>query len=70
LPAVSRFDIREGRGDTAFGHYRVSFAEERLANEARLGPTGTRFNSRPQTRAASADDDDVVFEGLVLIHDL
>ena len=60
LPAVAVVDVAERRGDAALGHDRVGLAEERLADEADVRAGLGRLDRRPQSRAAGADDEDVV----------
>ncbi len=49
----------------AFRHHGVGFAEQRFADHADLDASGRSFNSRAQSRAARADHQHVMFEGLV-----
>ena len=68
LPAVLGVDVPEGGGHTALGHDRVGLAQQRFAHQRGAQSPGPRFDGRPQTGAAGADDDDVEFVGLVLSH--
>ena len=52
LPVIAIVDVGERRGDAAFGHYRVRFAEKTFANHADRNACGRRFNGRPQAGAA------------------
>ena len=65
FPAVSRVDVRHGGGDAAFGHNRVSFSEQRFANDADARAFRECFDGGAQTGAAGADDENVVLAGLV-----
>ena len=60
-PIVGRIDIRHRRGDTAFGHDGVRFAEQRLADHADTRALPKRFDRRAQSRSAGADDQHIVF---------
>ena len=64
-PVVGRIHVGHGRGDAAFGHHRVRFAEQRLAHDADAHSLGQGFNCGAQARAACADDEHVVFVGFV-----
>ncbi len=64
-PVVRRIHVRHCRGDAAFGHNRVRFAEQRLAHDADTHALGQGFDCCPQARAARADDEYVVFVGFV-----
>ena len=68
LPVVAIVDVGERRGDAAFGHHRVRLAEERLADQADRHARRRGFDRRAQAGAAGADDEDVVFVGLVVGH--
>ena len=46
LPAVGGIHVGHCRGDAAFGHHRVRFAEQRFADDA----DATRLAPRPQLR--------------------
>ena len=50
LPVVLRVDVAERRGDAALGHHRVRLAEERLADERRLGAQRRRLDGGAQAR--------------------
>jgi hypothetical protein len=68
LPAVPIVDVRERRRDPAFGHYGMRLAEQTFANHPD-GNAGCRcFNRGPQSRAAGADDENVVLESFVVRH--
>ena len=60
LPAVAVVDVAQRRGDAALGHDRVGLAEERLADQADVRAGLGRLDRRPESRAAGADDEDVV----------
>ena len=66
LPVVFGIDIAHGRRDAAFGHDRMRFAEQRFANQRGFNALRRGLDRGAQTRAAGADDDDVVFVGFVL----
>ena len=66
FPIVGGVHVGHGRGDTAFGHYGVSFAKKRFADDADGGALGERFERRPQSRATGANDENVVLAGLVV----
>src|SRR5712691_1740055 len=68
LPVVPIVDVRQGGRDATLGHHGVGFPEERLADEADGDAGSRRLDGRPQPRAAGADDEHVVFVGLVLGH--
>ena len=55
-----------GRGDAAFGHNGVGFAEKRLADHTDRGALGERFERGPQSCTARADDENVVLAGLIV----
>ena len=60
LPAVAIVDVAHGRGHAALGHDGVRLAEQRFADEADGDAGRGRLDGRAQTRAAGADDQDVV----------
>jgi hypothetical protein len=60
-PVIGRVDIGHRRGDAAFRHYSVRFAQQRFANDADSRALGECFNRCPQTGASCADDQNVVF---------
>ncbi len=65
LPAVAIVDVRERRGDAAFGHHGVRLAEQRLAEEADLHARRRRFDRRAESGSAGADDEHIVLVGFV-----
>jgi hypothetical protein len=67
-PVVAIVDVAHGRRDSSFGHHSVSFAEERFGDDADLDAGSGRFNGGAQSRATCADDQDIMFEGLILGH--
>ena len=67
-PVVAIVDVGESGRNAAFGHHGVRFAEERFANDPDFHAGGRGFNRRAKTRAACADDQDVVGVRLVLRH--
>jgi hypothetical protein len=46
----------------------VSFAQKRFADDANGHSAGGRFDCRAQSGTAGADDQDIVFVGLVVGH--
>ncbi len=68
FPIVAIIDVGERRGDPAFGHDGVRFAEKTFANHPDRNAGGRRFNRRAQSRAAGADDENVVLESFVFGH--
>ncbi len=67
-PVVAIVDVAHRRRDAAFGHDGVSFAEERFGDDADLDAGSGRFNGGAQSGATRADDQDIMFEGLILGH--
>jgi len=67
FPIVGGVHVGHGRGDAAFGHDGVGFAKKRFADHADGGALGERFERRPQSCAAGADDENVVLAGLVVL---
>ncbi len=67
-PAVALVDVCECRGDAAFGHDGVRLAEQRFADHADGHAAGCGFDGRAESGAAGADDENVVFVGLVVGH--
>ena len=59
-PAVLGPLVAHGGGDPALGHDRVGLAEQGLADDGRARTGVVGGDGRTQTRAAGADDDDVV----------
>src|SRR6185295_3234261 len=68
LPVVFLRDVAERRGHAALGHHGVRLAEKRLADEPRVRALRGGLDRRAQSRAARADDDDVVLDRLDLVH--
>ena len=68
LPVVPVVDVRQRGRNASLGHHRVGFSEQRLADEADGDAGSRRLDGRPQPRAACADDEHVVFVGLVVGH--
>ena len=54
-------NVGHRRRDAAFGHDRVRFAKQRLANDADRRALAQRFDGRAQPCAARADDQHIVF---------
>jgi hypothetical protein len=69
-PVVTVVHIRQGGRDPSFGHDGVGFAEQGLAHQTDLGTRRRRRDCRPEPRAAGADDEDIVLEGLVFAHQI
>ena len=70
FPVVAIIHVRQRGSDAALGHHRVSFAEKRFANDADRHARRRRLDGRPQSGAAGADDQHVVFECLVFGHEV
>ena len=68
FPIVAFIDIGQRRCDSAFRHDRVRFAEKRFANQPDANARRRSFNRRAQSRAAGANDEDVVLESFVIRH--
>ena len=66
-PIVGLIDVGHGGGEAAFGHYGVRFAEQRFANHADARALRQSFDRGAESRAARADDEDVVFVGFVFV---
>src|ERR1700686_4803141 len=66
FPIVRGIHVGHGCRDAAFSHYGVGFAQQRFANHAYGCALRQRFNRRAQSRAASADDQYIVFANLVI----
>ena len=66
FPIVRGIHVGHGRGDAAFGHYRVGFAKQRFANHAYRRALRQSFDRRAQSCAARADDQYIVFANLVI----
>ena len=60
-PVVGGIHVGHGRGDSAFGHHGVRFAQQRFANDANVRALRQRFDRRAQSRAARADDQNIMF---------
>ena len=52
--------------EAAFGHHGMRFAEQRFADDANARALRQRFNRRAQSRAARADNQNVVLVLLVI----
>src|SRR5581483_6279255 len=61
LPVVRAVHVGHRRGDPAFGHHRVRFAQQRFAHHSDVDALRQRLDRRAQARAACADDQNVVF---------
>ena len=66
-PIVRSIHVGHGRGNAAFGHYRMCFAEQRFAHHAYGSALAQRLDRRAQARAARADDQDVMLVGFEAI---
>ena len=60
-PVVGRIHVGHCCSDAAFCHHRVGFAEQRFAHDADPHALGEGLNRSAQARAASADDEHIVF---------
>ena len=67
-PVIAIVDVAHGGGDAAFGHHGVSFAEQRFGDDADLYAGSGSFNGRAQSGSTRADDQDIMFESLILGH--
>src|SRR5436305_8078232 len=67
-PVIAIVYVSECRSNPPFGHDSVRLAEERLANYADAHAGCGSFNRSPQSRAAAADDKDIVRERFVSGH--
>ncbi len=63
-PVVGGVHIGHGRGDPAFRHNSMGFAEERFADHPYIGAFCQRSERGSQPRAAGADDQYIVVVGL------
>ena len=61
LPTVSWVGVLQSSSTAAFGHDRVSLAQERLGDDGGLCAATSGFDGRTEACAASTDDNDVVF---------
>ena len=66
FPTVGSIHVGHCCGYSALGHYGVSFSEKRFADHAHGGALRERFDGGTQSGAAGADDENVVFAGLVV----
>src|SRR5262249_2476085 len=64
-PIVGGVHVAHGRGDSAFGHNRVGFAEERFANETVLCAVAEGFDGSRKACTARADDQYIMFVSFV-----
>ncbi len=65
-PVVAVVGVGERRRHAALGHDGVRLAQQRLRDDADLGALRGRFDGRAQTRAAGANDEDVVInDGMI-----
>ena len=65
-PVVAVVDVAQRRRHAAFGHDGVRLAQQRFADQPDLDARRRGFDGGAQTRAARADDQDVVFKGFVI----
>jgi hypothetical protein len=65
-PVVVLVHVGHRRGQAAFSHHRVRFAQQRFADDAHLGALRQRLERGPKTSAARANNQNVVFVGFVL----
>ena len=68
FPIVPVVHIGQRGGDAAFGHDRVGFAKERLANQAHRDPGSRGLDGGTQPGAAGADDQNVVLDCGIVRH--
>jgi len=68
LPIVALVHVCQRRGNSAFGHHRVRFAEKRFANKPDANPGSGSFDGGAQSRAAGANHEHIVFMRLVVSH--
>ena len=66
FPVVGGVYVGHGRGDAAFGHDGVGFAEQRFADHADGRALRESFDGGAQSRAAGADDQNVVLVDFVI----
>ena len=64
-PVVGFVHVAHRRGNAAFGHHRVRFAEQRLADHAHARALRESLDRRAQPGAARTDNQDVVLVGFV-----
>jgi hypothetical protein len=67
-PVIAVVDIGERRRDAAFGHDRVRFAQERLADQANRDSGRGSFDRRSETGATGADHQHIMFVRFVISH--
>ncbi len=68
FPIVAFVHVGQRRGNPAFGHDCVRLAQQALANQTHRDARRRGLNGGPQTRAAGANHQHVMFEGLILSH--
>src|SRR6185369_9801679 len=68
LPVVALVHVGERGSDSAFGHYGMSFSQERLAHEPDGHSRGGSFDCGSKACAARPDHQYVVLECLVFSH--
>src|SRR5262249_293359 len=68
LPIVAFIDMGQGRCNSALRHYRVRFAQKRFADQSNPNACSRSFNRSPQSCAAGADHENVIFKSFVLRH--
>jgi hypothetical protein len=61
LPAVTVVDVPQRRRDAPFRHDGVRLAEQRFAQQPDRDAAGRRLDGGPETGAAGADHENVVF---------
>ena len=67
-PIVAIVHVAHGGRDSAFSHHGVGLAQQRFGDDAHLGARGGCFNGGAQARSTRADNQDIMFESLVLGH--
>ena len=68
FPIVAFIDIGQRRRNSTFGHHRVRFAQKRFADQTDANTCSRSFNRRAQSRAPSANDENIVLESFVFRH--
>src|SRR5580693_18835 len=67
-PVVAIVDVPHGGCDAAFGHDSVGFAKEGFSDDAHFDARGGCFDSGAESRATRSNDQDVMFESLIIGH--
>src|SRR5882762_1255133 len=61
LPAVRRIHVSHRRRNSALGHHRMRFAQQRFAHHSHRSALPQRFNRGPQSRSPSSHHQHIVF---------